>query len=149
MGDVVGGRVESRLKELGMVQISGTLVYCSGHGCEDIDGKLRLRGKVGADLTLEQGYAAARNCALNMLASLKQTIGSLERIERVLKVTGFVNSDPQFDQQPAVMHGFSDLMNDLFEGKHARSAVGTNVLPNNQAVEVEMIAELKAAPHAD
>jgi enamine deaminase RidA (YjgF/YER057c/UK114 family) len=150
------GTVERRLKELGIklptlkiigkiaaVEVSGNLAFCSGHGSEDADGVLRLRGKVGAELTLDQGYQAARNCAVNLLASLRQAIGNLDRVQRVVKVTGFVNSAPEFYEQPAVMHGFTDLMIDLFGSKHARTAVGTNVLPNNQAVEVEMIVELK------
>jgi enamine deaminase RidA (YjgF/YER057c/UK114 family) len=150
-----GGRVEDQLKGMGLglpeaktsskiawVQVCGDLVYCSGHGSENADGELKLRGQVGSDLTLEQGYEAARNCALNTLASLKRLLGSLDRIRRIIKVTGFVNCDSRFSDQPAVINGYTDLMNQLFPGKHARSAVGANGLPNNQAVEVETIVEL-------
>ncbi len=158
MGEPRQSEIERRLTELGItlphikvigkisaVEIAGNLAFCSGHGCEDPDGELRLRGKVGRELTLKQGYQAARNCAVNLLASLRQAVGDLDRVRRILKVTGFVNSDPGFFEQPAVMHGFTDLMTELFGSKHARTAAGTNVLPNNQAVEVEMIVEIASA----
>ena len=157
MGGQTQGKIERRLQDLGIklpdlkiigkisaVEVVGDLAFCSGHGCEDLDGELRLRGKVGGELTREQGYQAARNCAVNLLASLRKTLGDLDRVRRIVKVTGFVNSDPSFSEQPAVMHGFTDLMTELFGSKHARTAVGTNSLPNNQAVEVEMIVEIKS-----
>lgn len=148
--------IEKRLNQLGYelpeveipgkisaVEVVGNLAFCSGHGCEGSDGKLRHRGRVGAELSLEDGYEAAKLCAINLLASLKEAIGNLERVDKIVKVLGFVNSDPSFHRQPEVMHGFTDLMVELFGSKHARSAIGTNNLPNNQAVEVEMIVRLK------
>lgn len=148
--------IERRLSELGFelpklrvsgkisgVEIVGNLAFCSGHGCEGTDGILRHKGRIGAELSLEQGYEAARLCAINCLASLKKVIGSLDKIDRIVKVLGFINSDPDFHRQPEVMHGFTDLLVELFGSKHARSAIGTNNLPNNQAVEVEMVVKLK------
>ncbi len=116
------------------------------HGCSDPDGNC-LVGRVGAEVTLEQGYECARLCAVNALAGLKRVIGSLERVDEIIKVLGFVNSACDFHQQPAVMNGFTDLMVELFgeeKGRHARSAIGTNNLPKNQPVEVEMVVKLKA-----
>lgn len=148
---------EKRLEELGiklpMEQVRGTLplrqvgnlIFMSGHGCELPEGGLIYEGKLGADLTLEQGYAAARHVGINLLAALKFYLGDLDRVEKIVKVLGFVASAPDFYQQPAVMHGFSDLMVQVFgeRGKHARSAIGTNVLPNNQPVEIEMIVQIR------
>ena len=121
------------------------LIFLSGHGCEKENGEPIYRGKLGADLTIEQGYEAARQCGLNLLSSLQDYLGSLDRVEKIIKVLGFVNSAPDFYRQPEVMHGFSDLMVEVFgeSGKHARSAIGTSVLPNNQAVEIEMIVKIK------
>ncbi|MGE5550223.1 MAG: RidA family protein [Bacteroidota bacterium] len=123
----------------------GNLVFLSGHGCEKEDGQYIHTGKLGAGLTIEQGYEAARQCGLQLLASLKNYLGDLDRVTRIIKVTGFVNSAPDFYKQPAVMHGCSDLLVDLFgeRGQHARSAIGVAALPNNMAVEVEMIVAVK------
>jgi enamine deaminase RidA (YjgF/YER057c/UK114 family) len=93
---------------------------------------------------VEQGYEAARRCGLNLLASLHAHLGTLDRVERIVKALGFVSSASDFFRQPEVMHGFSDLMVSVFgeNGKHARSAIGTSVLPANQAVEIEMIVRV-------
>jgi enamine deaminase RidA (YjgF/YER057c/UK114 family) len=104
------------------------------------------KGKVGKDLTVEQGYQAARQAGLIMLAKVRATLGSLDRVKRVVKVLGMVNSAEGFGEQPKVMNGFSDLMVEVFGetiGKHARSAVGMAELPANSPVEVEMILEVE------
>lgn len=151
------GRVEQRLRELGFelpspppigkiepVKRVDRLVFVSGHGPER-DGKAVIVGRVGAEVSLEEGYRAAQLCALNCLASLKRFLGDLDRIDEIVKVLGFVNSAPGFSQQPAVMHGFTDLLVELFgeRGRHARSAIGTSDLPGNIPVEVEMIVAVK------
>lgn len=150
---------EARLKELGLilppvpkpggiykpiVQV-GQLIYVSGHGPLLTDGSL-ITGKVGRDLTLEQGYQAARAVGLTLLATVRQQLGSLDRIQRTIKTLGMVNSTPDFDRHPAVINGFSQLLIDLYgeDGIGARSAVGMGSLPGNIAVEVEVIFELKA-----
>ena len=148
---------EKRLEELGIklpiekmrgtlpLRQVGNLIFMSGHGCELPEGGLIYEGKLGAELTLEQGYEAARHVGINLLTALKTYWGDLDRVEKIVKVLGFVASTPDFHQQPAVMHGFSDLMTEVFgeRGKHARSAIGTNVLPNNQPVEIEMIVQIR------
>ncbi len=149
---------EARLKELGIelppvpkpmgtyvagVQ-AGKLLFMSGCGPRNKDGSF-IAGKLGAELDIDQGYAAARLVGLNMLANIRSVIGSLDRIERVVKVLGMVNSTPQFDQMPKVINGFSDLFVEIFgqeRGRGARSAVGMVALPNQIAVEVEMVLQL-------
>jgi len=123
---------------------SGKLVFLAGKGPKKPDGTY-IAGKVGRDLSIEEGYAAARLTAMHQLAALKAEIGSLNRVKRIVKVLGMVNSEPDFVQHPQVINGFSDLMAEVFgnKGKHARSAVGMASLPFNMAVEVEMIVELK------
>ena len=123
---------------------SGNLVFLSGHGPVLDDGSL-ITGKVGADLTLDEGYNAARQVALILLASLKAEIGDLENVHRVVKVLGMVNCAPDFVDQPKVINGASDLLVEIFgdKGRHARSAVGMNALPSNIAVEIEMIVEIE------
>lgn len=123
----------------------GDLVFLSGHGPEDEDGRLRWIGKVGRDVTIEQGHEAARRVAVNCLGSLEEHLGDLERIEEVVKVLGFVNCVPEFHRQPEVMNGFTELLLEVLgeRGRHARSAVGTNSLPNDQPVEVEMIVRVR------
>ena len=122
---------------------TGNLIFLSGKGPSDTQGKY-ITGKLGADLTIEQGYAAARLTAINQLAALKKELGDLSRIKRIVKVLGLVNSASDFYDQPKVMNGFSDLMVLALgeKGKHARSAIGTNTLPFNMAVEVELIVEV-------
>lgn len=121
----------------------GNMVYTSGHG-PDKPGGGQIFGKVGGDLTLEQGQEAAKLTGIALLSSLKAEIGDLSRIKRIVKVFGLVNCTPGFTQQPQVMNAFSDMMVKIWgeNGRHARSAVGTNALPNNIAVEIEMIVEL-------
>lgn len=122
---------------------TGNLIFLSGKGPSDPQGKY-ITGKLGLDLNIEQGYAAARLTAINQLAVLKKELGNLSRIKRVVKVLGLVNSAADFYDQPKVMNGFSDLMVLALgeKGKHARSAIGTNTLPFNMAVEVELIVEV-------
>lgn len=115
----------------------GNMLYLSGTGPD-------VFGKVGADLTVEEGYQAARETGLEVIAMLKAATGDLSKVKQFVKVLGMVNSDPNFSKQPAVINGFSDLMVEIFgaKGKHARSAVGVAALPNNMAVEIEVIVEL-------
>jgi len=123
----------------------GNLLFASGHGPARPDGSM-IKGKVGGDLTLEQGYAAARQVGLNMLATIRATVGSLDEVVRVVKVLGMVNCVPTFTDQPKVVNGFSDLMVQVWgerNGKAARSAVGMGSLPSNIPVEVEAIFELR------
>lgn len=122
---------------------TGNLVYTAGKGPKYPDGT-ELRGKIGADLTVEQGYEGARQTAINQLAVLKDMLGNLNRVVRVVKVLGMVNSDPSFTNHPAVINGFSDLIVEVFgeRGKHGRSAVGMASLPRGQAVEIEMVLEV-------
>jgi len=152
------GIIEKKLKEMG-IDISnapkpaasyipavqtGNLVYTAGQASKK-DGNLVYRGKLGKDLTVEEGYEAAKISIINCLAVLKDHLGSLDRITRVVKLLGFVASTPDFDQQPYVINGASDLLIILFgeKGKHARSAIGTNVLPFGTPVEIEMIVEVE------
>ncbi|HQD10482.1 MAG TPA: RidA family protein, partial [Flavihumibacter sp.] len=104
-----------------------------------------ITGKVGKDLSLEQGYDAARSVALNHVAVLKDLLGDLSKVKRIVKVLGMVNCTENFTDQPKVINGYSDTMVAIFgdKGKHARSAVGMYALPNNIAVEVEVIVEIK------
>lgn len=118
----------------------GDLVFTSGRTSPQ-------KGKVGADLTVEEGYGAARDATLRALAALKTTIG-LEQITRVVRLTGYVNCADGFFQTPKVMNGGSDLLRELFgrdRGRHVRSAIGVCQLPGNAAVEVELVAEVAAA----
>jgi enamine deaminase RidA (YjgF/YER057c/UK114 family) len=123
---------------------TGNLIFLSGKGPLKSDGTY-ITGKVGKDLNMEQGYEAARVTAINQLAALKAEIGDLNKVKRIVKVLGMVNSTPEFTDQPKVINGFSDLMVAVFgdRGKHARSAVGMIALPNNIAVEVEFIVEVE------
>lgn len=123
---------------------SGNLVFLSGHGPRKPEGG-HVQGKVGKDLTLEEGYAAARLTGLALLSSLEQEIGDLNRVKRFIKVLGMVNVGPSFTDMPKVINGFSDLMVEIFgkRGKHARAAVGMASLPANIAVEIEMIVEIE------
>jgi len=150
---------ESKLKELGIslpemskpvanyvkyVQ-TGKLIYLSGHGPKNNKGE-DITGKVGDGTSIEQGYDAAKACGIQLLATLKDaTGGDLKKVRRIVKVLGMVNCVPGFTDQPKVINGFSDLMVAVFgeKGKHARSAVGMNALPNNIVVEIEMIVEVE------
>lgn len=149
---------ENKLKEMGLelpaapkpvaayvpaVKIDG-YVYTAGQ-IPFVNGELKFKGKLGKDLNEEQGYEAAKTCVLNCLSVIKAQIGSLDKIEQVVKVTGFVNSAPGFSAQPKVVNGASELLGQLFgeKGAHARSAVGVNELPLDAACEVEMIVKVK------
>ena len=149
---------EARLKELGIelkpptppvanyvnAVRTGNLLFLSGKGPDRPEGGL-VTGVVGRDLTVEQGYEAARFTGITQIAVLKAELGDLKRVKRIVKVLGMVNADPSFKNHPAVINGFSDLMVEVFgdRGRHARSAVGMGSLPSNIAVEIEMIVEVE------
>ncbi|WP_151773414.1 RidA family protein [Streptomyces abyssomicinicus] len=149
--------VEARLAELGVTLpevaaplaayqpavLSGGYVHTSGQ-LPMVEGKLRVTGKVGAEVTPEEAKDLARLCALNALAAVKSVAGDLDRVARVVKVVGFVASAPDFTGQPAVVNGASELLGEVFgdKGVHARSAVGVAVLPLDAPVEVEIQVEL-------
>jgi enamine deaminase RidA (YjgF/YER057c/UK114 family) len=122
---------------------TGNLVFLAGAGPQ-VDGKY-VTGKLGAELSVEQGYQAARLTGINQLAVLKAELGDLRKVKRIVKVLGMVNCAPDFANHPEVLNGYSDLMVQVFgeKGKHARSAVGMVALPRNMAVEVEMIVEVE------
>jgi enamine deaminase RidA (YjgF/YER057c/UK114 family) len=124
---------------------AGNLLFLSGHGPLRSDGKPSARGKLGRDLSVEQGYQVAREVGLNLLATTRASLGSLDRVKRVVKVLGMVNSAEGFGEQPKVINGFSDLMVEVFgdAGKHARSAVGMAELPMGIPVEIEMVLEVE------
>lgn len=148
--------VEQRLAELGLelpgvaapvaayvpAVVTGNHVYTSGQ-LPFIDGRLPAAGKVGAEISAEDAKAYAARCAVNALAAIKAQIGDLDRVTRIVKVVGFVASDPSFTGQPGVINGASELLGQVFgeAGSHARSAVGVAVLPLDSPVEVEVIAE--------
>ena len=123
---------------------TGNLLYLAGKGPGTPDGKY-ITGKVGSDLTIEQGYEAAKLVAINQIAVLKQELGDLHKVKRIVKVLGMVNSTPDFVDHSKVMNGYSDIMVAVFgeKGKHARSSVGMCSLPFGIAVEVEMIVEVE------
>ncbi|HMG91904.1 MAG TPA: RidA family protein [Chryseolinea sp.] len=122
----------------------GNLLFLSGHGPVKADGS-NITGKVGKDLTLEQGYEAAKLTAAGILSTLKAELGDLNKVKRVVKVNGWVNCYPDFTDQPKVINGCSDLMVAVFgeKGRHARAAMGTVALPSNIAVEIEMVIEVE------
>jgi enamine deaminase RidA (YjgF/YER057c/UK114 family) len=148
---------EAKLKELGIVLAapsapiasyvnavrSGNLLFLAGKGPLPQDGK-PVVGRLGRDMTVDQGYQAARSVAIAHLAVLKHELGDLKKVRRVVKVLGMVNSDPAFTQQSAVVNGYSDLMVAVFgdNGRHARSSVGMAALPGGIPVEVEVIVEI-------
>lgn len=123
----------------------GNLLFLSGHGPIRIEGKQAARGKLGRDLSIEDGYKAAREVGINLLGSTRALLGSLDKVKRVVKVLGMVNSAEGFGDQPKVINGFSDLMVEVFgeNGRHARSAVGMAELPMGIPVEIEMILEVE------
>jgi enamine deaminase RidA (YjgF/YER057c/UK114 family) len=151
-------QVEEKLKAMGIELLgpaaaagnyvssvrTGNLVYLAGVGPRQPNGELVL-GKLGRDLTVEQGYEAAKWCAVTLLGNLKHEIGDLDKVVRFVKLLGMVNCDPDFTQPPAVINGCSDLIVELYgdRGRHARSAVGLATLPNGMAVEVEAIVEVR------
>jgi enamine deaminase RidA (YjgF/YER057c/UK114 family) len=123
---------------------TGNLLFLAGKGPLKADGKY-VTGTLGKDLTIEQGYEAARLIALMQIAVLKKELGDLSKVKRIVKVLGLVNSTDDFADQPKVINGFSDLMVEIFgeKGKHARSAIGVNTLPMHIAVEVELVVEVE------
>ena len=122
---------------------SGELLFLSGTTCYE-NGRLLYRGKVGRELTIEQGYAAARQTALNLLAVLRLHLGSLERVTQVVKLNGYVNSAAGFIEQPAVINGASELLQAVFadSGRHARTSVGVAELPGDIPVEIEIVVQV-------
>ena len=126
---------------------TGNLLFVSGQVCVNPEGKLIAKGKLGAGVTVEQGNAAARGCAINLLAQVKAALGSLDRVERVVKLGAFISSTGTFTDQPKVANGASELMVAAFgdAGKHARSAVGVPVLPLGAAVEVDAVLAVRPA----
>jgi len=153
----VGYDPEAKLKELNITLPSppqpvanyvngvqaGNLIFLAGKGPRYADGK-EITGKLGQDVSIEKGYEGARLTAINQLSVLKAMLGNLNRVKRIVKVLGMVNSDPSFVDQPKVINGFSDLMVEVFgeRGKHARAAVGMASLPRGQAVEIELVVEI-------
>jgi len=149
---------EIKLKEKGIVLMTpsspvanyvnvvrvGNMLYLAGKGPLKADNTY-ITGKVGKDLTIEQGYEAARLAAIAHLAVIKNELGSLNKVKRIVKVLGMVNCTEDFKDQPKVINGYSDLMVEIFgdKGKHARSAVGMYALPFNMAVEIEVIVEIE------
>lgn len=152
--------VEARIKELG-IELTGPaippnvkivsaartadLIYLSGNGPLATSDRKAYTGKVGIDLTVAEGYAAARSTGINLLSVLKSEIGDLNNVVRIVKALGMVNAPPDFTEHPQVINGFSELMIQVFgeRGQHARSAIGVASLPWNLACEVEMIVEVK------
>ncbi|MFC2161421.1 RidA family protein [Acidobacteriota bacterium] len=149
---------EAKLKELGITLPqppnpvanyvnavkTGNLIFLAGKGPKRADGS-EITGKVGIDISVEEGYEAARLTAINQLAVLKSMLGDLNEVTRIVKVLGMVNCEPSFVEHSAVINGFSDLMVEVFgdRGRHARASVGMISLPRAQAVEIEMIVEVK------
>ncbi len=156
--DLYDYNVEERIKELGIELTipdppvanfvnavkTGNLVFLSGKISQNSD-KPIFTGKLGPELSVEDGYQAARLCGIGQLAALKAEIGDLNKVVRIVKVTGMVNASPDFSQHSKVINGYSDLMVEVFgdRGKHARAAVGMSSLPLNAACEVEMIVEVQ------
>src|SRR2546430_11483863 len=123
---------------------TGNLLFVSGQVCADAEGKLIAKGKLGAGVTIEQGYAAAQGCGVNLLAQVKAALGDLDKVVRVVRLGGFINSAPDFLDGPKVLNGTSDLMVTAFgdKGRHARTTVGVASLPSDAAVEVGGIFEV-------
>ena len=123
---------------------SGNILVVSGQVCFGIDGKLVVKGQLGAGVSVEDGQKAARACAINLLAQLKAALGDLDKVVRVMRLGGFINSSPGFTEGPKVMNGASDLMVEVFgdKGRHARTTVGVSALPADAAVEVEGLFEV-------
>jgi enamine deaminase RidA (YjgF/YER057c/UK114 family) len=156
--DMMTGTTEKKLAELGIkleeprapvanyvaFVRTGNLIVVSGQICFGADGQLVAKGKLGADVSVEDGQKAARACAVNLLGQLKAALGDLDKVVRVVRLGGFINSAPSFLDGPKVMNGASDLMVAVFgdKGRHARSTVGVAVLPADAAVEVEGIFEV-------
>jgi enamine deaminase RidA (YjgF/YER057c/UK114 family) len=150
---------EARLKELGIVlpslgtpvanylpyRLAGNILYLAGQGPRDESGK-QLTGKLGKDISVEEGYRRARLVGLGLLAAMRDALGSLDRVDYIVKLLGMVNAVPEFNDSPKVINGCSDLFVEVFgdAGRHARSAVGNVMLPNQISVEIEGIVAVKA-----
>jgi enamine deaminase RidA (YjgF/YER057c/UK114 family) len=153
-----GMSAEARLKELGIVlpslgtpianylpyRLAGNILYLSGQGPRDESGK-QLTGKLGKDISIEEGYQRARLVGLGLLAAMRDALGSLDRVDYIVKLLGMVNAVPDFNDSPKVINGCSDLFVDVFgdAGRHARSAVGNVMLPNQISVEIEGVVAVK------
>jgi enamine deaminase RidA (YjgF/YER057c/UK114 family) len=149
---------EARLKELGIVlpplpkpvanylpyRLAGNILYLAGQGPRDANG-VHLTGKLGADISVEEGYRRARLVGLGLLAAMRDALGSLDRVDFIVKLLGMVNAVPEFNDSPKVINGCSDLFVEIFgeAGRHARSAVGNVMLPNQISVEIEGIVAVK------
>ena len=154
----MSGTVEKKLEELGIVLPTpaapvanyvgfvrtGRILVVSGQLCFDGDGKLVAKGKLGAGVSLDEGQKAALACAINLLAQVKAAVGDLDRVARVVRLGGFISSDPAFFEGPKVMNGASDLMVAVFgdKGRHSRTTVGVASLPGDAAVEVDGVFEV-------
>lgn len=138
--------MKARKKKIGAVRQEGNLLYTSGHGPEDqLTGIPIYQGRIGEDLTPEEGYQAARECGIILIGALQDYLGDLDRVKSIVKATALVNTAEGFCQIDEVMDGFSDLMMEVFRerGYHARTVMGTHNMPNhNIPVEIELIAEL-------
>ena len=155
---IMAGSIEKKLLSLGVTLPtpaspvanyvpfvrSGSLLVVSGQICFGSDGKLVAKGQLGAGVSVEDGQKAARACAINLLAQLKAALGDLDKVTRVMRLGGFINSAPGFTDGPKVMNGASDLMVEVFgdKGRHARTTVGVSALPAEAAVEVEGLFEV-------
>ena len=156
--DTMSGSVERKLESLGIALPTpakpvanyvpfvrtGNLIVVSGQVCFGADGKLAAQGQLGAGVSVEDGQKAARACGVNLLAQLKGALGDLDKVVRVVRLGGFINSAPGFTEGPKVMNGASDLMVEVFgdKGRHARTTVGVSALPSDAAVEVEGMFEV-------
>ena len=154
----MSGSVERKLESLGIALPTpakpvanyvpfvrtGNLIVVSGQVCFGADGKLAAQGQLGAGVSVEDGQKAARACGVNLLAQLKGALGDLDKVVRVVRLGGFINSAPGFTEGPKVMNGASDLMVEVFgdKGRHARTTVGVSALPSDAAVEVEGMFEV-------
>jgi enamine deaminase RidA (YjgF/YER057c/UK114 family) len=153
--------IEARLSQLGLTlpdppnpvgayllaRQSGDLLFLSGTTCYTQNGLL-YKGRLGQDLSLSEGYAAARQTMLNLLSAAKAALGDLDRVECVVKLNGYVNSAADFERQPEVINGASDLLEQVFRerGRHARTSIGVNILPGNIPVEIEMVLQVRREP---
>ena len=157
-GEAMAGTIEKKLAELGIVLpsprspianyvpfvLSGKLLTVSGQICFGADGKMVAAGQLGGGVSVEDGQKAARACAINLLAQVKAALGDLDKVARVVRLGGFINSAPGFTDGPKVMNGASDLMVEVFgdKGRHARTTVGVSALPADAAIEVDGIFEV-------
>jgi enamine deaminase RidA (YjgF/YER057c/UK114 family) len=129
-----------------LAQQAGDLLFLSGTTCY-VEGGLLHKGRLGAELSVAQGYAAARQAALNLLSVLKDCLGDLDRVVRIVKLNGYVNSAADFDRQPEVINGASDLLREIFgeAGRHARTSIGVSDLPGHIPVEIELVVQVRLA----